>query len=730
MKRSLLTAALLTGALAGSAFAYANPSANPATAPATVMHTDEFNESNPFYAPSTLSMQAPDFAAIQTGHYLPAFKEGINQAAAEIQAIAENSAAPTFVNTVEAMEHTGELLGRVSRVFFNMTSAHTNENIQAIQREVSPMLSAHNDNIYLNPALFNRFRTLHDNIENLGLNTEQEMLLKRYYRNFVRAGALLTDEQQTRIREINERMSALSTEWSSSQLAITRESAVLVDDVALLEGMSDGQIAAAAEAARNRGEEGQYLLNITNTTRQPILTSLDNREMRQRVFEASVNRGLGVDGAIDVRPIVLEIAALRAERAQIMGYNNFAEFAIEPNMAGTPDAVLDMLTGMVPAIKVNTEREAGQIREMIAEMGHDHELMPWDWEYYAEKVRQKLYDIDEDEVKPYFELNSVLNNGVFYTMNRLYGITFEERFDLPVYHESVRVWDVLDHNGEQIALFYGDFYARDSKRGGAWMSSYVGQSGMNGTKPVVVNVLNIPPPADGDPTLVSFDNVVTLFHEMGHGVHGMFSDVYYPSVAGTATPRDFVEFPSTFEEDWAVHPEVLSNYARHYQTGELLPRELLDRVIAAQAFNQGFDTFEYVAASLLDLEWHMLTLDNIPADVQAFEAEALGKFGVDWDFVPPRYTTTIFNHVWPGGYSANYYAYIWSEILAADAYAYVQEQGGLSLDVGLRYRDTVLSRGGSMEPMEIYKNFRGQEPTVDALLRRRGLVAPETEAGL
>ena len=383
-----------------------------------------------------------------------------------------------------------------------------------------------------------------------------------------------------------------------------------------------------------------------------------------------------------------------------------------------------MLTGMVPAIKVNTEREAGQIREMIAEMGHDHELMPWDWEYYAEKVRQKLYDIDEDEVKPYFELNSVLNNGVFYTMNRLYGITFEERFDLPVYHESVRVWDVLDHNGEQIALFYGDFYARDSKRGGAWMSSYVGQSGMNGTKPVVVNVLNIPPPADGDPTLVSFDNVVTLFHEMGHGVHGMFSDVYYPSVAGTATPRDFVEFPSTFEEDWAVHPEVLSNYARHYQTGELLPRELLDRVIAAQAFNQGFDTFEYVAASLLDLEWHMLTPDNIPADVQAFEAEALGKFGVDWDFVPPRYTTTIFNHVWPGGYSANYYAYIWSEILAADAYAYVQEQGGLSLDVGLRYRDTVLSRGGSMEPMEIYKNFRGQEPTVDALLRRRGLVAP------
>lgn len=730
MKRTILTAVLLSGSLLAANSLHASNGNSETAVPTKTMTTIEFDASNPFYAPSTLPFQAPDFSAIQTQHYLPAFIEGISRAAAEIEEIANNPAAPTFVNTVEAMERTGDLLGRVSRVFNNMTSAHTNEEIQAIQREVSPMLSAHSDNTYLNPALFERFKTLYDTMDSLGLNTEQQMVLTRYYRNFVRAGALLDDAQQSRIREINERMSQLSTEWGSSMLAITRESAVIVDDVALLDGMSDAQIAAAAAAARNRGEEGKYLLAITNTTRQPILTSLNNREMRQRVFEASFNRGLGIDGAIDVRPIVLEIAALRAERAQLMGYNNFAEFAIEPNMAGTPDAVLEMLTGMIPAIHVNTEREANQIREMIIETGNNHELMPWDWEYYAEKVRQKLFDIDDDEVKPYFELESVLNNGLFYTMNRLYGITFEERFDLPVYHESVRVWDVFDHNGEQLALFYGDFYARDSKRGGAWMSSYVGQSGMLGTKPVVVNVLNIPQPAEGDPTLVSFRNVVTLFHEIGHGVHGMFSDVYYPSVAGTATPRDFVEFPSTFEEDWAIHPEVLANYARHYRTGELLPRELLDRVIAAQSFNQGFDTFEYVAASLLDLEWHMLTPENIPTDVEAFEAQALAKYGMDWNFVPPRYTTTIFNHVWPGGYSANYYAYIWSEILAADAFAYVQEQGGLSLDVGLRYRDTVLSRGGSMEPMEIYKNFRGQEPTVDALLRRRGLVAPETEAGL
>jgi peptidyl-dipeptidase Dcp len=733
MKIILLTAVIASGALLGSnliptasvTFEGAPARQNTETTTTAVMILPE---ENPFSAPSVLPFEAPDFAAIKTEHYMPAFEAGIAQAAAEIQAIASNSAAPTFENTVVAMEKSGELLSRVQRVFSNMTSANTNDEIQAIQRQVSPMLSAHSDNIYLNPQLFDRFRTLYQNMDALNLNGEQQQLLRRYYRSFVRAGALLDENQQVRIRQLNERMSALATEWQASQLAITRESAVVITDVAELDGLSQGQIAAAAAAARNRGlADGNYLLSITNTIRQPILTSLNNRDVRQRVFESSLYRGLGRDGRIDVRPIVLEIAAIRAERAQLMGYNNFAEFAVELNMAENPQNILDMLTGMVPAIKVNTEREANQIRQMIAELGQNHELMPWDWEYYAEKVREKLYDIDENEIKQYFELESVLNNGVFYTMTRLYGIEFRERFDLPVYHPSVRVWDVIDHNGEQIALFYGDFFARDSKRGGAWMSSYVGQSHLLGTKPVVVNVLNIPEPAEGQPALVSFSNVVTLFHEMGHGVHGMFSDVRYPSVAGTATPRDFVEFPSTFEEDWAVHPEVLANYARHYETGELLPSELLDRVIAAQSFNQGFDTFEYVAASLLDQEWHMLTPDNIPTDVEAFEQQALAKYGMDWAFVPPRYTTGTFNHIWPGGYSANYYAYIWSEILAADAFAYVKENGGLSLDIGTRYREAVLSRGGSIEPMQIYINFRGQEPTVDALLRRRGLDTPPAE---
>lgn len=731
MVLNLLTMALLSGSVL-SATAGSGSGSAPASETMTnneIFYTSTSDE-NPFFTPSTLPFQAPDFASIRIEHFLPAYEAGIAQAAEEVLAIANNAAAPTFQNTVVAMELAGELLGRVSRVFSNMNSANTSPEIQAIQREIAPKLAAHSDNIYLNATLFARIRTLHDAIDTLALTEEEQQVLKRYYRSFTRAGALLTDAQQTRIRQINERMSQLATEWQSAQLALTREASVIVDDVTELDGMNDAQIRAAAEAARNRGHEGKYLIGITNTTRQPILPSLNNRALRQRVFEASRNRGLGHDGKIDVRPIVLEIAALRAERAQIMGYNNFAEFAVETNMAQTPQNVLDMLTGMVPAIHANTNREAGQIRAMIAELGEDHELAAWDWEFYAEKVRAKLYDIDENEIKPYFELNSVLDNGVFYTMNRLYGVTFTERFDLPVYHESVRVWDVIDHTGEPMAIFYGDFYARDSKRGGAWMSSYVGQSHLTGNKPVVVNVLNIPQPAAGEPTLVSFDNVVTLFHEMGHGVHGMFSDVKYPSVAGTSVPRDFVEFPSTFEEDWAIHPEVLENYARHYRTGEQLPVELLNRVIAAQSFNQGFDTFEYVAASLLDLEWHMLTPEQIPADIESFEKRALAKFGMDWDFVPPRYVTAIFNHIWPGGYSANYYAYIWSEILAADAFAYMQERGGLTLENGLHYRDTVLSRGGSGEPMQTYVNFRGKEPSVDALLRRRGLDTPPTDTAL
>lgn len=680
-------------------------------------------KNNPFAEASTLPFEAPDFDAISEEHYMPAFKEGMRIQLEEVEAIAANPEPPTFENTVLALEQSGELLTRVQRVFFNMTSAHTNEKIQEIQSELAPKLAAHSDDIYLNRDLFERVRVLYNDRENLDLDPPAKKLLEDLNRNFIRAGAELNEQQQTRMREINERISELTTRFQENLLEMTRERAVVVDDEALLEGLSSDRIAAAKEAAESRGHEGKYMLTITNTTRQPVLTSLSNREMRQRVWEASAYRGLGEDGGIDTRPTVLELVSLRAERASMLGYPNYATYALEPQTAENPDNVLEMLNDMIPAVVANTQQEADQIREMMQQDGIDGELEPWDWEYYAEKVRKAKYDIDESEVRPYFELNRVLEDGVFYTMNRLYGIRFEERDDLPVYHEDVRVFDVFDENGEQLGLFYADYFERDSKRGGAWMSSFVVQNEMNRQKPVIVNVLNISPPAEGEPALISFSNVTTLFHEMGHAVHGLFSDVYYPSQAGTSVPRDFVEFPSTFEEDWAIHPEVLANYAVHHETGEPIPQELLERVIAAREFNQGFDTYEYLAATMIDLEWHLLGPGQADEeiDVRDFEQTALTKYNMDKPYVPPRYKSAYFAHIFAGGYSANYYAYIWSEILAADAFAFMKEEGGLTRANGDRYRQHILSRGGSEEAMELYRNFRGGDPDVNHLLRRRGL---------
>ncbi len=679
------------------------------------------DENNPFHAPSTLPFEAPDFDAISDEHYKPAMLAGIEQEMDEIRAIAENPAPPTFDNTIVAMERTGELLTRVQRVFNNMTSAHTNDRIQEIQSDMAPRFADHSDNIFLNANLFDRVRTLHDNMDALGLDEASEKLLRDKYRNFVRAGALLTDDQQKRIREINSELSSLSTKFQDKLLEMTRERAVIIENEDELDGLSRDRIAAAREAAEERGHEGKYLLSITNTTRVPVLTSLKNREVRRRVWEASAYRGIGQNDGIDTRPIVLRLAELRAERAQLLGYENFATFALEPQTAQNPGNVLNMLTDLVPAVRANTEREAEMIRQKMLEDGIDDQVRAWDWEYYAERVREAEYDIDDAEIRPYFELNRVLEDGVFYTMNRLYGISFEERFDLPVYHDDVRVFDVFDHDGEQLGLFYADYFARDSKRGGAWMSSYVGQSHLLDKKPVVVNVLNIDKPAEGEPALITFDNVTTLFHEMGHGVHGLFSDVKYPSQAMTAVPRDFVEFPSTFEEDWAIHPEVLANYAIHHETGERIPDDLLDRIIAARDFNQGFETQEYVAATMIDKEWHLLAPDEIPDDVTAFENFALAKYNLDYEPVPPRYKSPYFAHIFSGGYSANYYAYIWSEVLAADAFAYMKEQGGLTRENGNHYRETILSRGGSREAIDLYLDFRGQEAGVEPLLRRRGL---------
>lgn len=682
---------------------------------------NETMNDNPFFEASTLPLEAPNFDEISEEHFKPAFERGIEEQLNEIERIASTQDDPTFENTILEMEKSGVLLSRVSRVFYNLTSANTSEEIQQIQSEMAPKLAAHSDDILLNNDLFERVKAVYENRGESGLNDSSMKLLEDTYRDFVRAGALLNAEEQQRMRQINERMSELTTKFQENLLAMNRERAIIVDSEEELAGLSQDRIAAAKETANSRGLEGKYILSITNTTRVPVLSSLENRELRKRVWEASANRGLGENGGIDNRPIALELTSLRAERAELLGYSNYAEFAIEPQTAQTPEAVLNMLTDLIPSVVSNTNAEAELIAEMMREDGLDGEPEPWDWEYYAEKVRQEQYDLNESEVRPYFELNRVLEDGVFYTMNRLFGISFEERTDLPVYHPDVRVFDVFEEDGSQIGLFYADYFARDSKRGGAWMNSFVVQSDLFDQKPVVVNVMNIPPPAEGEPALISFDNVTTMFHEMGHAMHGLLSDVTYPSQAGTSVPRDFVEFPSTAKEDWAILPEVLENYAVHYENGEKIPSELLDKVIAAKNFNQGFDTQEYLAATMLDLEWHLLDSDEIPTDVEEFENQALAKHGLDKKAVPPRYRSQYFSHIFSGGYSANYYAYIWSEILAADSFAFMQEEGGLSRENGKLYRDFILSRGGSLDALELYRNYRGGDPEVDHLLIRRGL---------
>ena len=681
----------------------------------------ELPADNPFAAPSKLVFHAPPFDVIRVEHYLPAFLAGIRQQLDEIKAVAGQSDEPTFENTIVAFEKSGALLTRVQQVFSNLTSANTNKYLQNTQKEVAPLLAAHSDNMLLNGQLFKRVETLYGSRDSLKLTNEQQEVLRRHYEDFVRAGARLPEGRQNRIRSLNEQLSRLQTEFRDNLLAATKERSVIVDDVSELDGLSEAQIAAAAAKAKERGNDGKYVLEITNTTRVPILKSLNNRNLRRRVWEASANRAIGQNGGIDNRGLILEIAQLRAERAKLLGFENHATYKLQNQMAKTPEAARKMLTDLVPGVVARVNQEADDLRAMMKQLGATHELTPWDWEYYAEKVRKARYDVDEAQVKPYFEVNNVLEQGVFFTMKKLFGIEFRERNDLPVYHREVRVFDVLDADGSQIGLFYIDFFKRDSKRGGAWMSAYVQQSALLNQKPVIVNVLNNPPSAEGKPALISFDNVTTMFHEMGHAVHGLFSDVTYPSVSGTATPRDFVEFPSTFEEDWAIQPDILSNYARHHETGEPIPAELLTKVIQASKFNQGFDTLEYLAAAILDLEWHTLSADEIPDDIETFESATLKKYGIDVPAVPPRYRTAYFAHIWGGGYSAAYYAYIWSEVLAADAFAHMLSNGGATRENGEHFRKEVLSRGSSRNPMDSYTTWRGKKPAIDALLIRRGL---------
>lgn len=681
----------------------------------------KMNQDNPFFEASKLPFQAPDFAAIKPEHFAGAFEAGFKQQLEQVRAIAEQKDPPSFENTLVAMEKSGEILTRVSAVFFNLAGAHTNESIQEIEQAVAPKLARHSDDIYLNEQLFARVEELWNQRKELKLSEEQQRLLKKIYEDFVRAGAKLSDQQQSEVRAINERVSTLTTQFQNNLLAVTKERAVLVDDPKQLEGMSEGEVAAAKQAAAARGQDGKYLLAITNTTRQPVLTSLKNRELRQRIWLASANRALGENGGIDNQPIVLELAKLRAQRSKLLGYNDHASFTLENQMAGNPKAAMKMLEDLVPGVVDKVKSETTLISDAMKEDGLTGPVQPWDWEYYAEKVRAKKYQVDESAIKPYFELESVLQNGVFYTYKKLYGVEFKERKDLPVWHSSVRVFDVIGQDSKPIGLFYADYFQRDSKRGGAWMDSLVSQARLLHQLPVVINVMNVPTPAEGEPALMSLDHVQTMFHELGHGVHGLFSSVEYPSLSGTSVPRDYVEFPSTFHEDWAIEPDILANYARHYKTGEVLPKALLDKAIAANKFNKGFDSLEYLSAALLDLAWHSLTPDQIPGDVVGFEREVLAKFGVDLSAVPPRYRSSYFSHVWSGGYSAGYYAYLWSEVLAADAYAFMKQSGGLTATNGASFREKILSRGGSKEVMQQYIDFRGQEPGVEALLIRRGL---------
>lgn len=669
---------------------------------------------NLFLTPSPLQYMAPEFDKITTKQYEDAFAAGIKQQQVEMDAIAHNPAKPSFDNTLVAMEESGEILGRVSAAFYNLSGLISDDEYQRINTEVSPKLSALNDNIYLDKDLFDRVAAIYAHKDTL--NKEDQRLVEYYYKNFVRAGAKLNKDQKQKMRDINSQLSKLGTEFSQNLLKSYKDDVILVTDKAQLAGLSDDEIASLAAAAEKAGKKG-YMITLVNTTRHPVLSRLENRELRQKVWEVSSGRACQVNGEI-----VKKIAKLRAEKAQLLGYKNWADYVLEERMAKTPEAVFTMLDDLAPKALEKAKAEAKLIQDAIKKDGKEFELQPWDWAYYGEKVRAEMYNFDASLAKPYFELNTVLNDGMFYAMNKLYGITVKPRKDLPLYHDDVMAYEVFNEDGSAIGLFYLDPYARQGKRGGAWMSAYVSQSGLKGTKPVIYNALNIPKPAEGQPTLLTFDEVGTLFHEFGHAIHGLFSDVKYPSLAGTATARDFVEFPSQANEDWNIEPSVLANYAKHYKTGEPIPQELLDKMLAAQTFNQGFNTTEYLAAALLDMEWHNIAPDAEIGDVASFEKNALAKHGLDFYPIPPRYKTCYFSHVFAGGYSAGYYAYLWTEVFAADAFAHKQANGGLTRKNGDHYRKEVLSRGNSRDLMQSYIKFRGEQPSTDALLKRRGLV--------
>jgi len=679
------------------------------------------NSQNPFALRSTLEYELPPFAQIREEHYLEAFYAGTEAQLAEVAEIINLTDEVTFENTIVALERSGQILNRMLLVFYNKSSSDTNDAIDAIEEEIAPKLAAHQDAIRLNPALFARIKGLFDSRGSLDLGSEDLWLLERYHRDFIHAGAHLTEAEREKLKVLNEQLSTLETQFSKNVLADTNDLAVVVDELAQLEGLSENEIAAAASAAADRGLAGKWLIGIVNFSGNPVLASLRNRPLRQRIMEASLIKG-NRDNQNDNKSVLLHMAKLRAERAKLFGTASHAEYVIQEQTATHPDNVHKMLRQIAPAAVRNAQAEGADLQAAIAAEGADFALESWDWDLYAEQVRLAKYNVDTTAMRPYFELERVLRDGVFFAATQLYGITFKERPDLRTYHPEARAFEVNDSDGSPIGLFIGDYFTRDSKRGGAWMNNLVDQNFLLGQLPVVVNNLNIPKPPAGEPALLTFAETTTLFHEFGHALHGLFSQVKYPRVSGTSVQRDFVEFPSQVNEMWMLWPEVVENYARHYLTGEKLPEEWIANVHAAATFNEGHATTSYLAAAILDLAWHSLTAEESVSDVLAFEKNAIADYGLDFAPVPTRYRSTYFSHIFAGGYSAGYYGYIWSEVLDADTVDWFKENGGLLRANGDHFRRELLSRGGSIDSMQMYRNFRGRDATIEPLLKRRGLL--------
>ena len=673
---------------------------------------------NPFFEISLLPYQAPRFDAINDSHYRPAFDEAMRLKRADIDAIIAQRAAPDFDNTVLALEKSGAMLSRVSSVFFAMTSAHTNDYLQALDEQFSTELAGLANDIWLNDTLFARVEAVWQDRE--ALDAESRRLTEETYQHFVLAGARLNADEKAELKSLNTEAATLTSQFNQRLLAANKAGGLVVDDVRQLDGLSAEEMAAAAHAAAEKGLKERWLIPLLNTTQQPALAALALRETRKKLFSAGWERTQKGDEN-DTRELIRRLTALRARQAQLLGFDNYASWSIADQMAKTPEAALEFMRGIVPAARGRAALEQADIQKVIDDEQGGFTVQAWDWAFYAERVRSAKYALDESQIKPYFALNTVLEDGVFWTATQLFVIRFVERFDIPVYHPDVRVWEIFDHTGEGMALFYGDFFARDSKAGGAWMGNFVEQSYEFAARPVIYNVCNYQKPANGQTALISWDDVITLFHEFGHTLHGLFASQRYATLSGTNTPRDFVEFPSQINEHWASHPQVFAHFARHYQTGEPMPDALREKMLNATQFNKGYDMTELLSAALLDMNWH--GIQEPVEDVEAFEAAALKKEGLDLPAVPPRYRSSYFAHIFGGGYAAGYYAYLWTQMLADDGYQWFVEQGGLTRENGQTFREAILSRGNSTDLAELYRNWRGHDPKIEPMLENRGLSA-------